>query len=58
MQDFGGNLITVAHDFVAKVWSPGNLYGDCMLGDLKGHNHPICDAAVLPKQPYIITIDT
>ena len=57
MSDFGGNLITCAFDLTARVWSPGNIYGDCLLGELKGHNHPICDVAVLPKQPFVVTVD-
>jgi len=57
MSDFGGNMITCAYDINARVWSPGNSYGDCLLGELKGHNHPICDVAILPKQPYVVTVD-
>ena len=57
MVDFGGNLITCAFDITAKVWSPANYLGECLLGELKGHNHPISNVTVLPKQPFIITID-
>lgn len=57
MEKFGGNLITLSFALNAKVWSPGNLYGDSFLGELKGHRHPILDVIALPNQPFVVSVD-
>ena len=41
IDDYGGTLVTVGHELFAKVWLPANIYGEPLLGKLKGHNHPL-----------------
>ena len=50
-------MVTTSFDFNANVWSPGNMFGDAYLGQLKGHTCAITDITFLPSQPFVITID-
>jgi WD40 repeat protein len=51
-------LVSVAYDMLAKVWQPSNLYGEALLGKLKGHNHPLVSVENLPDKPFVVTVDT
>jgi hypothetical protein len=55
--DYGGYLVSVGHDCIAKVWSPANIYGEALLGKLKGHNWPLVSVDKLPGQPFVVTVD-
>jgi WD40 repeat protein len=41
VKDFGGLLVSASHDMCAKVWQPANIYGEALIGRLRGHNYPI-----------------
>lgn len=57
IKDYGGYLVSVSYDMHAKVWQPANIYGEALLGKLKGHNHPLVSVGNLPGQPFIMTVD-
>lgn len=57
IKDYGGYLISVSYDMCAKVWQPANIYGEALLGKLKGHNHPLVSVGNLPGKPFVITVD-
>lgn len=49
LKDFGGYLVTCSYDLNLKVWQPSNIYGDPLIGRLKGHNQPLVSCACFPK---------
>ena len=55
--NFGGYLVSCAFDVMPLVWQPGNIYGDCLLGKLKGHTSPVVSMINLPELPFIVTMD-
>lgn len=57
IKDYGGYLVSVSFDMYAKVWQPANIYGEALLGKLKGHNHPLVSVENLPDKPFVITVD-
>jgi WD40 repeat protein len=57
IEGYGGFLISSGYEITARVWQPGNVTGDALLGKLKGHNHPITGMCVLPHLPTVLTID-
>jgi|LauGreDrversion4_2_1035121.scaffolds.fasta_scaffold62693_1 hypothetical protein len=56
-KDYGGYLVSVSFDMYVKVWQPSNVYGEALLGKLKGHNYPLVSVDNLPGKPYIVTVD-
>ncbi len=58
IKDFGGILVSVAYDMIAKVWQPSNLYGEALLGKLQGHKNPCVSVECLPNKPFVVTVDT
>lgn len=57
IKEYGGYLVTVSFNMDAKVWQPANIYGEALLGKLKGHNNPIVSVEKLPGQPFVVTVD-
>lgn len=55
--NFGGFLISCAFDVRPFVWQPGNVYGSCLLGKLKGHSSPVVSMINLPQLPFVVTMD-
>jgi len=41
LKEFGGYLVTCSYDLNLKIWQPANIYGDPLVGRLKGHNQPL-----------------
>jgi len=57
LKDFGGYLVTCSYDLNLKIWSPANVYGDPLVGRLKGHNYPLVSCSTLPSQPFVVSVD-
>lgn len=41
LKEFGGYLVSCSYDLNLKIWAPANVYGDPLVGKLKGHNYPL-----------------
>lgn len=57
IKDWGGYLVTVSFDMNAKVWQPSNIYGEALVGKLKGHNNSLVSVDNFSGQPYVVTVD-
>jgi WD40 repeat protein len=57
LKDYGGYLVTCSYDLNLKVWQPSNVYGDPLVGKLKGHNQPLVSCASFPNQPFVASVD-
>lgn len=57
LSNYGGILVSVGFEHVARVWQIGQLCGENFLGRLKGHASLITSVVSLPNQSYVVTID-
>jgi len=55
--DYGGFIISSAHETMIKVWSPEVSIHQAYVGALEGHSNAVASAKFFKQTPYVVSID-